>query len=115
MFPIVLLLLVLPLTLFLLWPFLVYFVFRTFLCKRRDLKKAGEWAIVTGSTAGIGKGFAELLAKEGLNIFLISRNQEKLEEVAGELQMKYNVKTKIFAADLAKVSCSHCCVLLLPF
>ena len=52
------------------------------------LKKAGEepvWAIVTGASDGIGKGYALTLAKKGFNILLISRTQSKLEEVAKEV------------------------------
>ncbi len=92
------------LVLHLLWPILLYFVLRIFLSKRGDLKKAGEWAIITGATDGIGKAFAEQLAKDGLNIMLISRTQEKLQAVAKALETEYNVKTKIFVADCAKVN-----------
>uniref|UniRef100_A0A4X2KTK9 Very-long-chain 3-oxoacyl-CoA reductase n=1 Tax=Vombatus ursinus TaxID=29139 RepID=A0A4X2KTK9_VOMUR len=45
----------------------------------------GEWAVVTGSTDGIGKSYAEELAKRGMKIVLISRSQEKLKEVANEI------------------------------
>ncbi len=38
-----------------------------------DVTKLGEWAVVTGSTDGIGKAYAMALAKKGLNIVLISR------------------------------------------
>lgn len=40
------------------------------------------WAVVTGCTAGIGEETAYLLAKQGLNIVLISRSNEKLQKVA---------------------------------
>ncbi|XP_074014306.1 inactive hydroxysteroid dehydrogenase-like protein 1 isoform X2 [Numenius arquata] len=43
------------------------------------VKRYGKWAVVTGSTDGIGKAYAEELAKRGVNIILISRNKEKLE------------------------------------
>ncbi|KAL5965034.1 Very-long-chain 3-oxoacyl-CoA reductase-B [Taenia solium] len=95
------------LAIFLLWPVLVYFVFRVFLCKRDDLKKAGEWTIITGATDGIGRAFAELLAKEGLNVFLISRTEAKLLAVAADLEKDYNVKTKIFVADFARENFSY--------
>ena len=100
--------------LYLLWPCFVYLMFRQCLCKRKNLKKAGEWAIVTGSTSGIGRAFAEILAKEGLNIFLISRDVTKLEKVAGELENIYKVKTRIFVADLAKVCSNYIIVNILP-
>jgi len=48
----------------------------------------GEWAVITGSTDGIGKAYAFELAKRGLNVVLISRTKQKLEEVAKEIQRK---------------------------
>ena len=43
------------------------------------------FVVVTGATDGIGKSYAKLLAKEGLNIILVSRSQAKLETVAAEI------------------------------
>ncbi|VDP94973.1 unnamed protein product [Echinostoma caproni] len=73
--------------------------------KRHNLKKAGEWAIVTGATDGIGKAYAQELARDGLNIMLISRNMEKLESVAKEIQDAHNVKTKVVQCDFTQVGC----------
>lgn len=39
------------------------------------------------------------MAKQGLNVALISRTQSKLEEVANEIGAKHNVQTKIIAVD----------------
>ena len=39
----------------------------------------GKWAVVTGCTQGIGKSYADELARRGMNLVLISRNQSKLE------------------------------------
>ena len=64
-----------------------------------NLKKHGSWAVVTGCTDGIGKAYAEALAKKGLNIVLISRTLEKLQEQAKFIEEKYNVQTKVIAAD----------------
>jgi 17beta-estradiol 17-dehydrogenase / very-long-chain 3-oxoacyl-CoA reductase len=43
--------------------------------------------VVTGSTDGIGKAYALELARRGVNIVLISRTQQKLDEVAAEIGM----------------------------
>jgi 17beta-estradiol 17-dehydrogenase / very-long-chain 3-oxoacyl-CoA reductase len=48
----------------------------------------GSWAVVTGSTDGIGKAFAIELASRGFNIVLISRNIDKLNATAKEVQAK---------------------------
>lgn len=66
-----------------------------------DLKKAGDWAVVTGATDGIGKGIACELAKRKMNILLISRNPDKLKRVSNEIEAKYSVKTKSVAIDLS--------------
>lgn len=90
--------------LYLIWPFFVYFFFFIFLSKSQQLKKAGEWAIVTGASEGIGKAFAEQLAKRKLNILLISLPEDKLEIAAEEIAKKYNVLTKTFAGDFSNVN-----------
>lgn len=55
--------------------------------------------MVTGSTDGIGKAYAEALAKKGLNIVLISRNETKLSAVAHDIQKDFKVETKTIAID----------------
>ena len=42
-------------------------------------------ALVCGSTQGIGKATAILLAEEGVNVTLIARNEDKLKKVLEEL------------------------------
>ena len=64
-----------------------------------NLKNYGSWAVITGCTDGIGKAYAEQLAKRGLNVVLISRTLEKLQEQAKHIKEKYSVETKIIAAD----------------
>ena len=56
-----------------------------------DLKKryGDNWAVVTGASDGIGKGFAFELAKRNFKVVLVGRNEEKLEEVKKELEEKY--------------------------
>jgi hypothetical protein len=59
-----------------------------------------RWAIVTGSTDGIGKAYAMELAKKNFNIVLISRSSDKLNEVANEIRQKYdNVEVKAISFD----------------
>lgn len=58
-------------------------------------------AIITGATAGIGREFAEQLARRGHPLLLMSRDGERLRGVAGELARTHGVKVETFAADLA--------------
>jgi len=63
--------------------------------------KGSSWAVVTGSSDGIGKIFAFELARKGFNIILISRTMSKIKDVADEIENKYKVKTKGLAVDFA--------------
>jgi 17beta-estradiol 17-dehydrogenase / very-long-chain 3-oxoacyl-CoA reductase len=47
------------------------------------------WALVTGASDGIGKGFAEELSARGFNVVLHGRTQAKLEKVRDELQKQW--------------------------
>ena len=50
-----------------------------------NLNLKNKNALVCGSTQGIGKATAILLAEEGANVTLIARNEEKLKAVLAEL------------------------------
>ncbi|KAK9516333.1 hypothetical protein VZT92_024270 [Zoarces viviparus] len=64
--------------------------------------KLGKWAVVTGATDGIGKSYAEELARRGFAMMLISRSQDKLEDVARSLEDQYKVETRTIAVDFGK-------------
>lgn len=68
-----------------------------------DTGLKGKKVLVTGSTAGLGKGIAEAFAKEGSKVIINSRSKDKVNSVVIELQEKYKdaVITGI-AADLCK-------------
>src|SRR5699024_8339176 len=46
----------------------------------------GKTAIITGASKGIGRATASALAKEGVNIGLIARNEDGLKKVTNELK-----------------------------
>eukprot|EP01031_Cornospumella_fuschlensis_P030863 gene30863-37297_t len=56
-----------------------------------DLKKKykASWALVTGAGSGIGKSLAETLAKQGLNVVLVSLPDKFLDETFEELKKAY--------------------------
>ncbi|CAL8323265.1 very-long-chain 3-oxoacyl-CoA reductase-A [Gadus morhua] len=64
--------------------------------------KLGKWAVVTGATDGIGKSYAEELARRGFSMMLISRSQDKLDDVAKSLEHQFKVETRTIAVDFGR-------------
>ncbi|KAK7146152.1 hypothetical protein R3I93_013786 [Phoxinus phoxinus] len=62
----------------------------------------GKWAVVTGGSDGIGRAYAEELSKLGMNVIVISRNQEKLDRAARKIELTTGGKVKVIAADFTK-------------
>jgi short-subunit dehydrogenase len=64
----------------------------------------GKWALITGASAGIGAALAKELAEGGANLVLTARRKGRLEELAQGLEAKHEIKTLVFAVDLAEAS-----------
>lgn len=60
----------------------------------------GKWALITGSSRGIGKLAAEFMADNGCNVILHSSDVKHTEGLKAELEAK-GVKAYSVAADLA--------------
>jgi len=70
----------------------------------RNLKKNYDgWALVTGASSGIGKEFVYKLAEQGFNIVLVARSDSELQRISQELMIKYEIRTRVVLADLAKL------------
>ncbi|XP_075392727.1 very-long-chain 3-oxoacyl-CoA reductase-like [Tenrec ecaudatus] len=63
------------------------------------IRAQGAWAVVTGATDGIGRAYAHEFAKRGLNIVLVSRNMNKLEKEAKEIERLHGTDTRVIQAD----------------
>lgn len=53
-----------------------------------DLGLSGKKAVITGSTRGIGRAIANLLADEGAELAICARNQEEVDGAVKELSSK---------------------------
>jgi short-subunit dehydrogenase len=61
---------------------------------------AKECVLVTGPSSGIGQELARLFAADGSDLVLVSRNEARLRELAGELERDHRVVARVIAEDL---------------
>ena len=69
-----------------------------------DIDLTGKFALVGGSTSGIGKAIACGLAESGASICLMARNKSKLEKVINELDKSKNQKHEFLEVDFSNYS-----------
>ena len=62
--------------------------------------KYGPWALVTGASSGLGAEFARQLAGKKLNIILVARRRDRLEELARDIESEHGIETRVIDADL---------------
>src|SRR5262245_35840937 len=63
--------------------------------------RAGETAVITGASSGIGAEFARQLAAQRFHLVLVARRRERLQALAGELTQHYGIHAIPLVADLA--------------
>ena len=64
-------------------------------------ERYGPWAVVTGASAGIGAEFALRIAELGINVVLVARRRNRLEELASTIEDMYRVQARVAPVDLA--------------
>lgn len=65
-----------------------------------DLQLEGKRALITGSSAGIGKGIARVLAREGATVVVHRRDEEQANRIAAEIA-ENGSKAFVVIGDLA--------------
>ena len=66
-----------------------------------DLGIAGRWALVCAASKGLGKGCAQALAREGVNVVITARGEAALQATAAELRsLAPGVDVRAVAGDI---------------
>ena len=67
-----------------------------------ELSLKGKTALVVASSQGLGRAIAEQLVQEGANVMITSRNEEKLKEVAQQLEGLNKGRVSYIKADITQ-------------
>lgn len=65
-----------------------------------DVGRYGPWAVIAGGSEGIGACIAEELAAAGINLVLVARKPEALDQVAAAVATRSGVEVRAVALDL---------------
>lgn len=69
--------------------------------KNTDFRaRYGKWALVAGASEGLGAEFAAQLATRGLNLVLIARRKELLEQLGAQLTRAHGIEVRTLPLDL---------------
>ena len=68
-----------------------------------DMGIKGKTALICGSSKGLGRGCAEALAAEGVNLVMNARTSSNLERTAEKIRKTYKVEVKTIACDVTTV------------
>ncbi|XP_066563730.1 inactive hydroxysteroid dehydrogenase-like protein 1 [Amia ocellicauda] len=73
------------------------------LISRADLvQHYGKWAVICGAVDGLGKAYAEELARRGVSIILICPDKRSMDDVARALTEAHRVEAAIIEADFSQ-------------
>jgi len=61
----------------------------------------GPWAVIAGASNGVGTDYARMLAERGVNLVLVARRQQLLDELADTLRADTGIETRTATVDLA--------------
>jgi len=59
-------------------------------------------ALVTGASSGLGSSFARQLAQRGANLVIVARREDRLKELAQDIERQHRVKVTVLPQDLSK-------------
>jgi NAD(P)-dependent dehydrogenase (short-subunit alcohol dehydrogenase family) len=79
-----------------------------------DLELKGKTALISGSTAGIGRAIATTLAREGARAIVNGRSQPAVDAAVGEIRSTTGGDVLGFAGDLSEASTAQALARLHP-
>lgn len=60
-----------------------------------------QTALITGASSGIGYELTKIFAREGYDLVLIARSEQRLRQLAGEMAEQHGISALVLARDLS--------------
>ena len=67
-------------------------------------QKYGTRALIAGASEGLGAAYAHYLAKEGIDLVLVARRKEPLDQLATLLTHQYKIDVQCISCDLSDIN-----------
>ncbi len=71
------------------------------------MSSVNKWALITGASSGFGIDFSHIMARLGLNLVIVARRVDRLNELKHQIEKDYNVKVEVISLDLSNVGAGH--------
>lgn len=65
-----------------------------------DLHLKGKRVVITGASQGIGEVLADAFAREGCDLTLIARSEDRLNDIASKLKLHHGINVQVMALDM---------------
>jgi uncharacterized protein len=70
-------------------------------------QKYGQLALVAGASEGIGAAYSTYLAAEGMDLILVARRREPLDQLAAKLTENFNINVRCIECDLSEAGAAN--------
>ncbi|XP_062324403.1 inactive hydroxysteroid dehydrogenase-like protein 1 [Osmerus eperlanus] len=80
----------------------IHFLPRVVPCNKRLTHRFGQWAVISGVSESIAKAYAEELARQGVNIILVSHDSASLSDTVFSISQTHGVEALLVVADFSK-------------
>ncbi len=67
-----------------------------------ETKKYGPWALIAGGSEGVAEAFAQKLGNDGINLVLVARKTQPLEDLAARVRTDSDVQVRTLSLDLTR-------------